>query len=159
MDGPFGSSKFVVRRAAPAAGSEYYALSTNITAEAVAVGATGARNNLVLSTSRDLRSWRVCRTLLADDTGFSVADSARYTGFEYPDWKFDGADIVAGVRIAYRGAASGKSVMNAIACKHAITQIRLTGCVCRHESMGRSGGSSNRMTVLRVVGYAAACGN
>ena len=88
VDGPFGSSKFVVRREpAAAAGTAarptaYYAVSTNVTDEAAAVGAIGARNNLVLSTSTDLRGWRVCRTLLRDDTGFTAADSARYTGFE-----------------------------------------------------------------------------
>ena len=33
-------------------------------------------------TSSDLIEWRVCRTLLTDDTGFTPADSATYTGFE-----------------------------------------------------------------------------
>lgn len=67
------------------------------------------RNNLVLGVSEDLLSWRVCETLLADDTGLSAVDSARYTGFEYPDFVFSGNDIVATIRTAYRGAVSSGS--------------------------------------------------
>ena len=142
VQGPFSASKFVVRRhygyASP---PRYFALSTNITQAERSIDAK-ARNNLVLSTSPDLRTWHVCRTLARDDTGFNSVDSAHYTGFEYPDWQFDdnadriggsgsggsgggGGDIVAVVRTAYRGAVSA--------------------------------GSSNRMTFMRVRDYAAAC--
>jgi hypothetical protein len=89
--------------------ARYFAVSTNITDEALALGAIGARNNLVLSSSSDLINWRICKTLLRDDTGFQPADSAHYTGFEYPDWEFDGEDLVVGVRTAYRGAVSAGS--------------------------------------------------
>jgi hypothetical protein len=112
---------------AAAVGARYYfAVSTNVTEEALFLGSVGARNNLVLSTSTDLVTWRVCCPLAQDDTGFSAADSLRYTGFEYPDMEFDGADMMVGIRTAYRGAVSG--------------------------------GSSNRMTSLRVQGYRARCG-
>jgi hypothetical protein len=133
VNGPFSTSKFVIRREGAAeeplkrgARARYFAVSTNITDEALALGAIGARNNLVLSSSSDLINWRICKTLLRDDTGFQPADSAHYTGFEYPDWEFDGEDLLVGVRTAYRGAVSA--------------------------------GSSNRMTALRVRNYAVACG-
>jgi hypothetical protein len=124
--GPFGSSKFLVRRddgptpplgggkgaagkselvdvpipasAAVHTSPRYYALSTNITAAAATMGSYSARNNLVLSTSTDLILWHVCETVLSDDTGLSPADSIAYTGFEYPDFIFHGKDIVAAVR-------------------------------------------------------------
>lgn len=38
--------------------------------------------------------------------GVSLADSVRFTGFHYVDWQFDGPDIIAAVRTAYRGAVS-----------------------------------------------------
>jgi hypothetical protein len=138
VDGPFGSSKFTIRREplagnATTAGSgsagaatRYFAVSTNVTEQAIALGSIGARNNLVLSTSLDLVSWHVCCPLAQDDTGFAAADSARYTGFEYPDMAFDGRDLMVGIRTAYRGAVSG--------------------------------GSSNRMTSMRVAGYRVRCG-
>lgn len=62
------------------------------------------RNELCLSVSRDLRAWRLVRTLLADDQGLSEADSIRLTGFQYVDWQFDGDDLIYLVRTAYAGA-------------------------------------------------------
>ena len=44
--------------------------------------------------------------LLKDDTGFTMNDSIKYTGFHYVDWQFDGTDIIMLVRTAYRGAVS-----------------------------------------------------
>lgn len=127
LDGPFSGSKFVIRRDYSSSGSGsgsasdlYYAVSTNVTAKAVASGTISARNNLVFSVSSDLLHWRVCKTLLHDDTGFSAADSARFTGFEYPDWVFDGADIVVGIRTAYRGAVGAGS-------SNRMTSLRIVG--------------------------------
>ena len=68
VDGPFGTSKFVVRKDPAVGPALYFAVSTNVTDEAVALGAVGARNNLVLSVSHDLLHWKVCKTLLRDDT-------------------------------------------------------------------------------------------
>jgi hypothetical protein len=131
IDGPFGSSKFVIRRdynsqhAQNSALPAYYAMSTNVTEAAAKIGTIGARNNLVLSVSSDLLHWKVCSTLLQDDSGFTPEDSAKFTGFEYPDWVFDGDDIVAGIRTAYRGAVSD--------------------------------GSSNRITSIRVADFRTQC--
>lgn len=63
-----------------------------------------ARNNLTLAVSSNLTSWRVVRTVLADDTGSPGWISEIFTGFQYVDWQFDGPDIIAAVRAAYRGA-------------------------------------------------------
>ena len=86
----------------------YFSLTTDVTPVAVASGTVYARNHLVLATSvGGLANWSVCATLLVDDTGFlSAADSARFTGFHYVDWIFDGADIVYAIRTGYRGANS-----------------------------------------------------
>jgi hypothetical protein len=66
----------------------------------------GARNNLVLSTSSDLVHWTVCTTVMSDDTGFSAADSAQFSGFQYPDCTAVGTDLLCAIRTSYRGANS-----------------------------------------------------
>jgi hypothetical protein len=63
-----------------------------------------ARNNLSLVVSQDLVTWRVVRTVLADDTGAPEWLAQIFTGFQYVDWQFDGLDLVAAIRAAYRGA-------------------------------------------------------
>lgn len=112
VDFPATTSKFVVRleprtTTAPQH-HRYFSLTTDVTPVAVASGTVYARNHLVLATSvGGLANWSVCATLLVDDTGFlSAADSARFTGFHYVDWIFDGADIVYAIRTGYRGANS-----------------------------------------------------
>ena len=128
IDFPATSSKFVVRLSPPTSRASkarpilesksssaaeptlsdglYYTLSTDVTPAAVRRGTVGARNHLILAVSSDLLSWGRCLTLLVDDTGLTPADSARYTGFHYVDWVFDGADILYAVRTGYRGANS-----------------------------------------------------
>lgn len=66
-----------------------------------------SRNVLTLNTSPDLRTWRVAAVVMADDTGLQPWASMLYTGFQYVDWQFDGAngdDLIATVRSGYRGA-------------------------------------------------------
>lgn len=89
-----------------AATGRYYTLSTNVTDQNIALNLVYARNNLVFAASDDLYHWRVCSTLLRDDTGFDAVDSARFTGFHYVGWEFDGEDIIYVVRTGYRGANS-----------------------------------------------------
>jgi hypothetical protein len=62
------------------------------------------RNTLMLAVSDDLYHWHQLKTLLADDTGLDPEKSRMLTGFQYPDWQFDGEDIIFLVRTAYRGA-------------------------------------------------------
>jgi hypothetical protein len=85
------------------------------------------RNILSLSYTKDLVNLSKWNTavdrLLYDDTGFTVNDSLRYTGFHFVDWQFDrsassnqatciewncdgGPDIIYVIRTAYRGANS-----------------------------------------------------
>ena len=62
------------------------------------------RNILSLAYSRDLVHWRIAGKVLEDDSGLSMADSRNLTGFQYPDWLFDGKDLLILSRTAYRGA-------------------------------------------------------
>ena len=124
IDFPSCSSKFVIRRD-PGTGANagprlYYTLSTDVTATAVAQDTVYARNHLVIASSADLFNWTICGTVLADDTGFDPIDSARFTGFHYVDWVFDGGDIVAAVRTGYRGS-------NTYHNANRMTSIRVTG--------------------------------
>jgi len=64
------------------------------------VKAGSARNTLALTCSSDLRSWDVRCVLLYH------SDPARH-GFQYPDWLFDGDDIVAALRTAYDDGLGG----------------------------------------------------
>ncbi|CAF2666325.1 unnamed protein product [Rotaria sp. Silwood2] len=88
------------------------------------------RNILSLSYTKDLihlSNWTIAiDRLLYDDTGFTLNDSIRYTGFHYVDWQFDefpsllfdskasciewncdgGPHIIYLIRTSYRGANS-----------------------------------------------------
>jgi hypothetical protein len=93
-----GASKFTIRRD-PVTGL-YFTL-TNFVTEAEY---PTRRNILNLAVSEDLRAWKNLGTILFDDSGFEPRESAAFTGFQYPDWQFDGDDIIYLVRTAYRGA-------------------------------------------------------
>ncbi|MBD3293235.1 MAG: exo-alpha-sialidase [Armatimonadia bacterium] len=98
---PGGMTKFSIRRDAQTA--VYLTLSNNNTDPSRA----SQRNVLSLHASEDLREWRHLRTILRDDLAHPWASSLKLTGFQYPDWQFDGPDdedIIAAVRTAYRGA-------------------------------------------------------
>lgn len=65
-----------------------------------------ARNSLSLCFApRAAGNWSCAAApLLADDTGVPGFVSELFTGFQYADWQFDGADILAAVRAGYRGS-------------------------------------------------------
>ena len=66
---------------------------------------SAARNNLTLVVApRAAGPWTAVATVLADDTGTPDYMSELQTGFQYADFVFDGADIIASVRAGYRGA-------------------------------------------------------
>jgi len=44
--------------------------------------------------------------MLQDDSDLSYDQSIDLTGFQYPDWQFDGEDMICLVRVAYDGAHS-----------------------------------------------------
>jgi BNR repeat-like domain len=93
-----GHSKFTVRRD-PITGS-YFTLTNYVSDDKF----PNSRNTLILAVSDDLYNWRSLETLLSDDTGLEPEQSALSTGFQYPDWQFDGEDIIYLVRASYRGA-------------------------------------------------------
>lgn len=93
-DMPGGSnSKFQLRRD-PVSGN-YYALASEI----VDPERPAARNVLSLIASADLENWRVCARLV----DHREADPAK-VGFQYPDFDFDGDDLVCFSRTAWNGA-------------------------------------------------------
>ncbi len=98
IDFPGGGTKFTIRYDAQS--GTYLALVNKVSNSQW----TRQRNILSLSVSRDLRNWRLVKTLMTDDSGLSAQDSMRLTGFQYVDWQFDGPDIIYLVRAAYRGA-------------------------------------------------------
>ena len=104
IDFPCTSSKFVIR--ADPNSRSLLSLSTDVSPEAVAIGAVGARNHLslVVSKPHSVHDWQACAVLLIDDSGFTTVDSARFTGFHCVDWIFDGDDILYAIRTGYRGA-------------------------------------------------------
>ncbi len=59
-----------------------------------------ARNVLGLSVSKDLQSWRVVDTVLVDRAMMNPECSGWAHAFQYPDWDFDGDDIVLVIREA-----------------------------------------------------------
>ena len=63
------------------------------------------RNVLSLFTSVDLIHWELCKTLIEDDSALSWEESIEQVAFQYPDWQFDGDDIIYVLRTAYGGAA------------------------------------------------------
>jgi hypothetical protein len=129
VDGPFSESKFVVWREKSLPEQPYFAVSTNVTDELVALNMCGARNNLVLSTSPDLVHWTVCSTVMVDDTGFSAADSAQFSGFQYPDCTVVGTDLLCAIRTSYRGANSFHNSNRMI-----VKKISDFSAVCQRQS-------------------------
>ncbi len=89
---PGALTKFVIRR-------------DPVSGQYLLMGNPGtARNELALFASPDLTSWRRIKTLLTDPTGLEPELSRQLTGFQYPDWQFDGDDIIYLSRTALRGA-------------------------------------------------------
>ena len=97
---PGGAKKFTVRY--DPASDSYWSLSTIVPERYQKSGHPAAiRNTLALTASKDLTNWTVRCILLQHP------DTSRH-GFQYPDWQFDGDDIIAAVRTAYdddRGGA------------------------------------------------------
>jgi len=92
IDFPGGGSKFTIRFDEES--GRHWALVNKQTKP------PAKRNVLVLTSSRDLRTWRVEREVL------SHPDEER-VGFHYADWVVDGDDIIVGLRTAYFDGAEG----------------------------------------------------
>jgi len=96
VDLPGGESKFTIRRD-PETGAYLMLSNPNTDPD------HHTRNVLAMYASADLRDWRRVRTLMTDDLLEGV-ESIESTGFQYPDWQFDGDDVVYVVRTAYDSA-------------------------------------------------------
>jgi hypothetical protein len=91
---PGGAKKFLIRFDKKS--RRYWALATPARPEFAMTQKSPAatRNTLVLLSSADLAAWREERVIVAHP------DAERH-GFQYPDWHFDGRDIIAAVRTAW----------------------------------------------------------
>ena len=98
VDLPGGMSKFTIRR--DDIGRRYWLLANDMSTGPPRVH----RNILSLFSSADLSSWTRHTVLMEDRHEKTPEESARKTGFQYPDWQFDGDDIIYLVRTAYNGA-------------------------------------------------------
>ena len=91
IDLPGGAKKFTIRYDPQ---SRAYWSLTNPVMQHTDRNAGGVRNTLALLHSEDLRNWQVRCILLHHP------DVVRHA-FQYPDWVFEGDDIIAAVRTAY----------------------------------------------------------
>lgn len=95
---PGGSTKFTVRRD-PRDGA-YWSLANYVPARHSGLRPASVRNTLALLRSADLRTWEVRCVLLHHP------DRTKH-GFQYPDWLFDGDDLIAVVRTAFDDGLGG----------------------------------------------------
>lgn len=95
---PGGCKKFTVRR--DEREGVYWALSNFVPESQRGGNVERTRNTLALSLSSDLRTWEVRAILLHHP------DAVTH-GFQYPDWQFDGDDLVAAVRTAFDDEVGG----------------------------------------------------
>jgi hypothetical protein len=93
-----GAKKFLIRRDPRT--QRYFALASIVTERHRQENPSRVRNALALADSADLRHWETRCVLLYHP------DVAKH-GFQYPDWQFDGDDLIAVVRTAYDDAEGG----------------------------------------------------
>lgn len=98
LDFPGGCKKFTIRFDDQT--RRYWALVNYVPPRHAEPHAGGTRNTLALTCSSDLVDWEVRCILLYHP------DRQRH-GFQYPDWVFDGDDLVAAVRTAYDDGLGG----------------------------------------------------
>ena len=95
---PGGAKKFTIRYDPQS--KEYWSLVNYIPPKFRGLGAGGVRNTLALVNSPDLRHWTVRCVLLHHP-------EVPHHGFQYPDWQFDGEDMIAAVRTGYDDGLGG----------------------------------------------------
>jgi hypothetical protein len=98
IDFPGGAKKFSIRHD-PKSGY-YWTLANWVPPRHQGHNAGSTRNTLALVRSKNLRDWTVRSVLLYHP------DRAKH-GFQYPDWHFEGDDIVAVCRTAYDDGLGG----------------------------------------------------
>lgn len=95
---PGAAKKFTVRFDPES--KRYWSLTNAVPPRHRDQRAGSVRNTLALISSADLRAWRIDCVLLHHP-------DARHHGFQYPDWQFDGPDIIAAIRTAYDDGLGG----------------------------------------------------
>jgi hypothetical protein len=98
IDLPGGSTKFTIRY--DPVSKHYWTLSNFIPPRHRVQRPGSVRNTLALVRSADLRDWAV-RSIVA------YHPDPKKHAFQYPDWQFDGDDIVAVSRTAYDDGQGG----------------------------------------------------
>ena len=99
VDFPGGAKKFTIRH--DPITSRYWTLATMVHPKNADAGKPGRiRNTLALTSSPDLRQWKVHCILLHHP------DVARH-GFQYVDWLFEGEDMIAVCRTAFNDGLGG----------------------------------------------------
>ena len=99
IDFPGGAKKFTVRFDPET--RLYWSVATVVPAGWVTAGRPAkVRNTLALTSSPDLRHWTVRSHLLHHHEHAN-------TGFQYVDWMFEGADLIAVYRMAYDDGVGG----------------------------------------------------
>ncbi len=99
IDFPGGAKKFTIRHD-PKTNAYWTLANPVIPKHATQAKAASIRNTLALMCSKDLRTWRIRCVLL-------YHPDVRHHGFQYPDWLFEGDDIVAAIRTAYDDGLGG----------------------------------------------------
>lgn len=92
IDFPGGCKKFTIRY--DGVSGRYWSLSNYIPDEFKGGNPERTRNTLALISSADLRNWEVNRIVLQHP-------DVAHVGFQYADWQFEGADLVALIRTAF----------------------------------------------------------
>ena len=98
IDFPGANTKFAIRFDPKA--NCYWALANYVPPRHEGRNKGGTRNTLALTHSPDLRNWKVRCVLL-------YHPDVKKHGFQYPDWQFDGEDIIAVSRTAYDDGVGG----------------------------------------------------
>jgi hypothetical protein len=98
VDFPGGAKKFTIRY--DGTSGYYWALVNPVKPEYADMEPIAVRNTLALARSMDLRTWELRAVLLEHS-------DAKFHGFQYAEWLFDGDDIIALVRTAFDDPHSG----------------------------------------------------
>jgi hypothetical protein len=98
VDMPGGCKKFTIRL--DAISRRYWSLVNYVLPADAGGNVERIRNTLALVSSPDLRSWTVNHIVLHHP-------DVVLAGFQYADWQFDGADLIAAVRTAYEEGLGG----------------------------------------------------
>ena len=99
IDFPGGAKKFTIRYDRQT--KAYWTLANPVMPKhATQTSASSIRNTLALMCSSDLRTWRIRCVLI-------YHPDVRHHGFQYPDWLFEGDDIIAAIRTAYDDGLGG----------------------------------------------------